>query len=126
MSRRSQFECDQRSVPWKLSFVATTQQYPKVLSGLEGCDLPARENKHGGVAFQRYGECLCPFDPEVDAIILDRGDGRLRDSGERGQFRLAEFLQFPHDAERLPDRDLNGFACFAITFHFIFSGSRGQ
>jgi hypothetical protein len=57
------------------------------------------------MTLKRSRKHLGSFNPEADAIILDRGESCLRDAGALGELILAKALQLANDAHGLPDRN---------------------
>ncbi len=84
-------------------------------------DFLAGENQHGWMAPEGSGEIFCSYDANLNSIILDSRNGGLGNPRAFGKFLLAEFLEFSHYSDRLTNGNSNGFLCFSVIFHFIFS-----
>ena len=62
-------------------------------SGVFARYVPAREHKHCRMALERSGQNFRTLDPLIDAIVLDGGNRRLRNSGQFGQLALGQLLE---------------------------------
>jgi hypothetical protein len=71
------------------------------------------------MAFQGAREDLGSFHAKPDAIILNRGEGCLRDASQPSQLVLAVALQFSNDANRLSHRHVNPLSRWAKGIHVI-------
>lgn len=79
---------------------------------------PAGEDKNGRVTLESTGENLCPLYPEAHAVVFDRRQGCLRDTGQRSELVLAQPLQLANKANRLANRNVNALARGSELFHF--------
>ena len=72
------------------------------------------------MAAQRARKYFRPFDPEINPIILDRGNRRLRYACCCRQLTLAHFLEFAGYPNRFTHGQLNLRSRFAILRHYVF------
>jgi len=68
-------------------------------------NVPTRKDEDRRMAPQRSGECLRALDTEINAVSLDCGNRRLRDTCEIGKLGLREFLELAHDLHRFTHGD---------------------
>ena len=76
------------------------------------------------MTLESYRKYLGTFHAEIDAIILDRGNGGLGNPGKGGQLTLAEFLKLAQDADGFSDRDVHSLPGWTKLAHVIASDSR--
>jgi hypothetical protein len=69
--------------------------------------VPAGEDENGRVTLESMGENLCPLYPEAHAVVSDRRQGCLRDTGQRSELVLAQPVQLANKANRLANRNVN-------------------
>ena len=76
------------------------------------------------MAAQRRREYLGALNPEVDATILDAGNGGLGNATQLGELSLAESLKLANDASGLTRGDFYSFLGWAEVTHIRISHSR--
>jgi len=94
----------------------------KLCCGISG-NIPSREDQDRRVALQGSREALGLLDPKSDAIILNSGEGCLRNASQPGQVILTVPLQFSNDANRFPHGYLDPFSRRTKRLHFKASDS---
>src|SRR3546814_5727985 len=70
-------------------------------------ELPAGEHQDGRMAAKRTGQDLGPLNTQVDAPILNAGNGGLRNAAQSGELGLAKALQLANDPHRLTWGDID-------------------
>ena len=87
---------------------------------------PSREDQHCRVATQSTGQDFGALHAQAHAVVLNGGEGGLRDARGGGQVVLAHLLQLTQYPDGLADGDLDTLFCFTILTHFIASRNRGE
>lgn len=70
-------------------------------------EFPAGKHKDGRMAVESSAQHLGSLYAQVDATILDAGDGRLRDAAQGGELGLAKALQLTNSPHRLTRSDID-------------------
>lgn len=72
---------------------------------------------------KRSCQDFCPLYSQLNPVVLDCRDCRLRYPSQSGQFILAEFLKLPQNPYGLTNRNLNSTLCLSVIAHAISSGN---
>ena len=78
------------------------------------------------MALESSGKNLSSLYAELNAIIFDGRDCRLRNTRYLRELILAHFLQFPENPNRFPDGNIDQLLGFTVIFHLTFFGNRAE
>jgi hypothetical protein len=87
--------------------------------------IPSWKNEHGRVTTQSSRKNLGTLHAQLNAIILNCRNCRLRDAGKFSELILAQVLQFSKNPYRLPNRHIYTTFGPSIVAHATSSDSHG-